>query len=96
MLSITVTQSAEGVIQQAVADNEALSQPMIRVGVDIENGYAHTLDLTDEVRPSDRKLTSGSIKVLVDPKAWLYLQGTTINFSEEAGGFVFDPPSVMG
>ena len=95
-MSIKVTERAEGIIQQAVADNDALSQPMIRVSIDTSTDYTHTLDLTDEVLPSDRTITSRSVKVLVDPRSWLYIQGTTIDFSEEAGGFVFDPPSVKG
>jgi iron-sulfur cluster assembly protein len=93
-MSITLTERAATFVHQAVADNDELETATIRVGVDAQNGYTHTLELTDEVSDADRTLKSRDVTILVDPKAWLYLQGTTIDFSADVGGFVFDPASV--
>ena len=93
-MSISLTQKAADFLKKAVADNDEIEKAIIRVGVDPASDFAYTLDLTDEVSDSDRKLTSHDVTILVGPRDWLYVQGTRIDFAEDAGGFTFDPPSV--
>lgn len=93
-MSITLSEGAAAFLKQAVADNDEIESAVIRVGVDPANDYAYTLDLTDEVSDSDRQLSSHGVTILVGPRDWLYVQGASIDFNQDAGGFTFDPPSV--
>ncbi len=93
-MSISLTQKAADFLKKAVADSDEISEATVRVGIDPDNDYAYTLDLTDEVADSDRTLTSNDVKIVVAPRDWLYVQDTTIDFADDAGGFTFDPPSV--
>ena len=54
------------------------------------------IDLTEEAKgESDEELDSQGIKILVDMKSMLYLNGTEIDFRDEvmASGFVFKNPN---
>jgi iron-sulfur cluster assembly protein len=54
------------------------------------------LDLTEEAKSeSDEEIDSQGIKILVDNKSLLYLNGTEIDFRDEvmASGFVFKNPN---
>jgi len=75
------------------------------------SGFSYILDLTEAKRDSDEvwekefKLTNGSaeangsdsfmLRVVCDPKSFLYLSGTTIDFKDEimGRGFVFNNPN---
>lgn len=51
----------------------------------------------DKVPPpaSDKVFEKGGIKVVVDPKSYLFLSGTTLDFTDgfEGRGFVFNNPN---
>ncbi len=54
------------------------------------------LDLTEETKGDmDEEIDSQGIKILVDNKSLLYLNGTEIDFRDEvmASGFVFKNPN---
>ncbi|MHC5114414.1 MAG: HesB/IscA family protein [Planctomycetota bacterium] len=68
------------------------------------SGFSYLLDLTESQRDSDEEWEysfdgngDGTIKVKVicDPKSYLYLNGCTVDFKDElmGRGFVFDNPN---
>ena len=48
----------------------------------------------DEPKPGDHTFEYGELKVLVDPKSYLYLQGTTLDYADtlKDKGFKFRNP----
>src|SRR5882757_7919727 len=72
----------------------------LRVG--IKNGgcagQSYTVEYAHEVRPNDEVVEDKGVKVLVDPKAVLFLLGTEMDFKVDkmAAQFVFNNPNQTG
>lgn len=70
----------------------------IRLGVRTSgcSGMAYTLEFADETQPEDLVFESEGVKVLVDPKSLLYLDGTELDYTREGlnEGFKFNNPNV--
>ena len=70
----------------------------IRLGVRTSgcSGMAYTLEFADETRPEDLIFESEGVKVIVDPKSLLYLDGTQLDYTREGlnEGFKFNNPNV--
>ena len=69
----------------------------IRVGVKGGgcSGLMYQLEMDNEEREEDRSFTDNGIKIVVDKKSYLYLIGTTLDFSGglNGKGFVFVNPN---
>ena len=98
-MAITLTELAatriKGIIQGEKLPSE---QTRLRVGVKGGgcSGFSYMLDLTEEPRgESDEEMESHGVKILVDNKSFLYLDGTEIDFKEDViqSGFVFKNPN---
>ena len=61
-------------------------------------GFSYSLDLTDAKGEHDEEFGSHGIKLVCDPKSYLYLNGTTLDFKDEVmeRGFVFNNPNATG
>ena len=59
------------------------------------SGMAYKLEFADDVNPDDTLFESHGVKVIVDPKSLLYLDGMTLDYRESLihSGFVFDNPN---
>jgi len=59
------------------------------------SGFSYVLDLAQQAGPHDNQSESHGIRILCDPKSYLYLNGTTIDFQDElmGRGFVFSNPN---
>ena len=72
----------------------------IRIGVRTKgcSGLSYTLEFADKQEPMDEVIEAGGIKLLVDPKASLFLIGTEMDYEEEKlkSGFVFKNPNEKG
>ncbi|MBH5329639.1 iron-sulfur cluster assembly protein IscA [Eikenella sp. S3360] len=70
----------------------------IRVGVKTSgcSGMAYTLEFVDEVQPEDVMFEGHGVKVFVDPKSLVYLDGTELDYTKEGlqEGFKFANPNV--
>ena len=60
------------------------------------SGYAYVLEFVDEASPEDQIFESHGIKILVDPKSLIYIDGTELDFVREGlnEGFQFNNPNV--
>ncbi len=60
------------------------------------SGMAYVLEFADEVEPEDKVFESKGVKVVVDPKSLLYLDGTELDYGKEGlnEGFKFNNPNV--
>ena len=69
----------------------------IRVGVKTSgcSGMAYALEFVDAAEPEDNVFESYGIKVIVDPKSLVYIDGTDIDFVKEGlnSGFKFTNPN---
>ncbi len=93
-LSETAAREVKNIIQQQELDNEKVR---LRVGVKGGgcSGFSYLLDLTEQFQDEDEVFEQHEIKVVCDPKSYLYLNGTTIDFKDEVmgRGFVFSNPN---
>ena len=69
----------------------------IRVGVKTTgcSGMAYTIEFADAAEESDQVFEDQGIKVLVNPKSLVYLDGTELDFAREGlnEGFKFNNPN---
>jgi iron-sulfur cluster assembly protein len=78
----------------ARADSEIIG---LRVGVKNGGcaGQSYTVEYAPEVRPSDEVVEDKGVKILVDPKAVLFLLGTEMDYKADKmqAQFVFNNPN---
>lgn len=85
--------------------HEILSAPgkaaaVLRVG--IKNGgcagMSYTLEFADSIGPYDEVVEDKGIKIVIDPKALMFLFGTEMDFETDklGAGFVFKNPNQTG
>lgn len=62
------------------------------------SGFTYSLDLSQDKGENDEVYEDNGIRMLCDPKSYLYLNGTTVDFKDElmGRGFVFDNPNASG
>lgn len=72
----------------------------VRVGVKTSgcSGLAYVFEFVDEVVADDSMFESFGVRVYVDPKSLVYLDGTEMDFVKEGlnEGFKFSNPNVKG
>ena len=70
----------------------------LRLGVKTTgcSGMAYVMEFVDEILPEDTVFEDHGIKVVVDSKSLLYLDGTELDFAKEGlnEGFQFNNPNV--
>lgn len=69
----------------------------LRIGIKTTgcSGMAYVLEFVDEVEKDDQVFESQGVKVIVDPKSLVYLDGTQVDFAKEGlnEGFQFSNPN---
>ncbi len=74
-------------------------KPVAGVRVGVKNGgcagMEYTMEYADEVKPTDEVVEDKGVKLLIDPKAVLFLLGTEMDFKTEklSTQFVFNNPN---
>jgi iron-sulfur cluster assembly protein len=98
-MPIMLTETAAKEIKKIIQDQSLpAEQTRLRVGVRGGgcSGFTYMLDLTEEpVGENDEELDSHGVKIVVDNKSHLYLDGVEIDFKDEVmgRGFVFKNPN---
>ena len=98
-MPIQLTESAAKEIKDIIKQ-QGLPEASTRLRVGVKgggcSGFSYMLDLTEEPKTEmDEELESQGLKILVDMKSYLYLNGTEIDFKDEVmgRGFVFKNPN---
>jgi iron-sulfur cluster assembly protein len=97
-MAITLTQNAaKHVAEQLASRGKGVG---IRVGVTTTgcSGMAYVLEFVDEVSANDQVFDNHGVKVIVDPKSLVYIDGTEMDFVKTGinEGFEFHNPNVKG
>ena len=96
---ITITDSA---IEQVKALLDGRGKPSVgvRIGVSTKgcSGLSYAIEYADEQGEFDEVIEKDGVKVLIDPKAVMYILGTEMDFVEEnlKSGFTFTNPNESG
>ncbi|HZW76669.1 MAG TPA: iron-sulfur cluster assembly accessory protein [Flavobacteriaceae bacterium] len=95
---IKVSESAKSKIAQLmVEDGFNISDDFVRVGVKSGgcSGLSYDLKFDKEMGQDDKLFEDGGVKIAVDKKSFLYLVGTTLEYSGglNGKGFVFQNPN---
>ena len=95
---IKVSESAKiKVIELMKADGFQPEQDFIRVGVKSGgcSGLSYDLKFDNDQEDGDKVFEDNGIKIIVDKKSFLYLIGTTLEYSGglNGTGFVFNNPN---
>jgi len=94
ILSETAAREIKSIIQQQELDADKVR---LRVGVKGGgcSGFSYVLDLTESQKETDELFEQHGVKIIVDPKSLLYLNGVTVDFRDEimGRGFVFNNPN---
>ncbi len=95
-MAVTLTPRAAQEIKAIIKDQAMSDQVVLRVGIKGRNiqGFNYILDLTEVSADDDVTAVSQDIKVVCDPTSFPSLDGTEIDFKDEAGGrgFTFKNP----
>ncbi len=69
----------------------------VRLGVKTTgcSGMAYTIEFADEIEDADTVFEENGVKILINPKSLVYLDGTELDFSKEGlnEGFKFNNPN---
>ncbi len=59
------------------------------------SGFSYALDLTETKNDADEEWEIHGVKVICDPKSYVYLNGVSVDFKDEVmgRGFVFNNPN---
>jgi|SRR5690348_8900264 len=98
-MPILLTEKAAGEIK-TIINQQGLNVEGTKLRVGVKgggcSGFSYMLDLVEEPKgESDEEMESNGVKILVDMKSYLYLNGTEIDFKDEVmgRGFVFKNPN---
>lgn len=97
--ALMVTEAAAKRIQALLAQR---GKPAVGVRIGVRargcSGLSYTLEYADEAGRYDEVVEDKGVKVLVDPKAILFILGTEMDYVEEKlqSGFVFRNPNEKG
>jgi|TARA_B110000211_G_C14079349_1_gene553717 iron-sulfur cluster assembly protein len=93
---ITLSDNAANRIKEIMssADNKTIG---VRVGVKSGGcaGLSYIMEYAKEIKPNEEIVEEKGVKVLIDPKAIMYLLGTEMDFKKEkfASQFIFKNPN---
>ena len=93
---MTVTQAAADRVQEIIENSD---KPIAGLKIGVKNGgcagMEYTLDYAETIEDSADVIEDQGIKIVIDPKAILFLLGTEMDYevSKLSSGFVFNNPN---
>ncbi|MDP2574749.1 iron-sulfur cluster assembly protein IscA [Vibrio penaeicida] len=97
-MAITMTEAATSRVRSFL-DNRGKGIGL-RLGVKTTgcSGMAYVLEFVDVLNEEDEIFEQDSVKIIIDPKSLVYLDGTELDFVKEGlnEGFQFNNPNVKG
>ncbi len=99
-MAITLTERAAQKMKKVFEEHKMPEGGALRVAIKGGgcSGFNYHLDVTDRPADDDEMFESHGVRVVCDPKSYLYLNGTEIDYSDDLlkGGFVFNNPNATG
>lgn len=96
---ITVTTKAIAEVRKLMSQETTDGELSLRVGVKGGgcSGLSYVLDFVKETRPDDKIMEFDGMKVVMDPKSAIYLNGTELDFTDglSGSGFTFNNPNAQ-
>ena len=94
---IGLTERAIKEIRRIVDEQNLPDNTVLRVGVKGGgcSGFSYSLGFDDTVQETDQVFEQDGVRVVCDPKSFLYLNGTEVDFEESlmGRGFKFGNPN---
>ena len=96
---MTLSEAAAARIRSLIA---GAGKPIAGLRVGVRNGgcagMSYTMDYAETVDPLDEVVEDKGVKILIDPKAVLFLLGTEMDWKSDKlqSGFVFNNPNQVG
>lgn len=94
---ISVTDRAIAELRRIIKDQNLPEATALRVGVKGGgcSGFSYTLGFDDQISETDQVTEVEGVRVVCDPKSFLYLNGTQIDFEDTlmGRGFKFGNPN---
>ncbi len=93
---MSLTDAAADRVREIIA---AANRPLYGLKVGVKNGgcagMSYTMDMIDQPEARDEIVEDKGVRVVVDPKAVLFLLGTRMDFRTDklSDGFVFENPN---
>ena len=94
--ALTLSDAAAQRVRDIMSNAE---KPVVGLRVGVKNGgcagMSYTMEWADEIGPYDEVVEDKGVKVLIDPKAVMFLLGTQMDFKADklSSGFVFNNPN---
>ncbi|MFQ5653931.1 MAG: HesB/IscA family protein [Planctomycetota bacterium] len=97
---IEVTESAASEIQRLIEEQNRGEGAGLRLYVQGGGcaGMSYGMDFEEEPKENDKVFEIEGVRIFVDPKSYLFLNGVTMDFKESlmGRGFVFENPNASG
>ncbi len=94
---ITLTERAVKEVRRIIGEQNLPEDTVLRLGVKGGgcSGFSYSLGFDDTIQEADQVAEMNGIKVVCDPKSFLYLSGTQLDFEESlmGRGFKFGNPN---
>jgi len=94
--AMTLTDAAAARVHAIIADAE---RPIVGLRVGVKNGgcagMSYTMEFAQSASPLDEVVEDKGVRLLIDPKALLFLLGAQMDFRVDklSSSFVFDNPN---
>ena len=96
-MAVALSENASKQVKQLKQAQNLPEHVFLRMGVKGGgcSGMSYNLEFDSEIGPHDKQFEIDGIKVVVDRKSYLYLNGTTLDYVTQGltGGFTFVNPN---
>ena len=96
-MAVSLSDRAVAEVRRIIDEQDLPDGTGLRVGVKGGgcSGFSYTLGFDDQRKPTDQIVEVQGVTVFCDPKSFLYLNGTVVDFEESlmARGFKFTNPN---
>ncbi len=95
-MAITLTQSAADRIKKFLENRGKGIGLRLAVKTNGCSGMSYVIEFADQIEDVDNVFEDKGVKVIVDPKSLIYIDGTEVDFAREGlnEGFKFNNPNV--
>ena len=94
-MGITITEAAARHVQNYLSNRGKGLGIRLAVRTSGCSGMAYEMEFVDELQDEDQVFENHGVKVVVDPKSLVYLDGTEVDYAREGlnEGFKFNNPN---